>query len=159
MISFVVAYSQNQVIGQGNQLPWYLPNDLKHFQKITLGKTIVMGRKTFLSIGRPLPKRTNVVLTKQLDFSAPGIEVAHTKSDILARPEDVYIIGGAQIFSLFLDVVDRMYITEIETEIAGDTFFPIWDHSVFQLIDKKAGVLDDQNTLPHTFYTFERKPR
>lgn len=159
MISFVVAYSQNRVIGKGNQLPWHLPNDLKHFKALTLGKTVVMGRKTFLSIGKPLPNRTNVVLTQKKDFIAPGIEVAHTKAEVLARSEDLYIIGGAQIFSLFFDVVDRMYITEIEAEIEGDTFFPEWDRSAFRLLEKKAGVLDEQNTLPHTFYTFERKPR
>lgn len=156
MIAYVVAYSKNRVIGLENQLPWHLPNDLKHFKEITLGKTVVMGRKTFASIGKPLPQRTNVVLTRDHTFQAEGVEIIHHKAEILDRQEDLYLIGGEQIFHLYLDVVDRIYLTEIEVDIEGDTFFPDWDSSTFQLIDKKAGVRDERNTLPHTFYTYER---
>lgn len=156
MIAFVVAYSLNRVIGKNGKLPWHLPNDIQHFKRITEGKTVVMGRQTYLSIGKPLPNRRNVVLTRSKDFRPAGVEIVHRKEEVLAYPEDLYIIGGAQIYSLFLDVVDRMYITEIDIVVDGDTFFPDWDRSQFRLIDKKEGVLDDQNTLPHTFYTYER---
>ena len=156
MIAYVVAYSKNRVIGKDGKLPWHLPNDIQHFKNITTGQTVVMGKKTYLSIGKPLPNRKNVVMTRSKNFHPAGVEVVHQKEEVLAYPEDLYIIGGAQIYSLFFDVVDRLYITEIETIVEGDAFFPEWDETQFRLIEKKEGVLDDQNTLPHTFYTYER---
>lgn len=156
MIAFVVAYSKNRVIGKDQQLPWHLPNDLKHFQKITLGKTIVMGKKTFLSIGKPLPQRKNIVLTRTTDFHSPGVEMMHSKKEVLELSEDLYIIGGEQIFSLFLDVVQRMYITEIDVVVEGDTFFPSWNPQDFRLIEEQPGRLDENNRLPHKFLTYER---
>lgn len=157
MIAYVVAYSKNRVIGKDGKLPWHLPNDICHFKNITEGNTVVMGRQTYLSIGKPLPNRKNIVMTRSKDFRPAGVEVVHTKEEVLAYPEDLYIIGGAQIYALFFDVVDRLYITEIDTIVEGDTFFPDWDRKQFRLIDKKEGVLDEQNTYPHTFYTYERK--
>lgn len=157
MIAFVVAYSTNRVIGINNQLPWHLPSDLKHFKHITSGQTVVMGRQTYESIGKPLPNRTNVVLTRNRDYQQSGAEIAHTKAEVLARPEDLYLIGGAQIFSQFLDVVDRMYITVVEQEVAGDTYFPEWDADSFTLIEQTKGIVDAQNAYPHTFYTYQRK--
>lgn len=156
MISYVVAYSKNRVIGNRNQLPWHLPNDLKHFKEITLGKTVVMGRKTYESIGKPLPQRTNVVLTRDQTFQADGVEIAHHKAEVLSRKDDLYVIGGEQIFKMFLDVVEQIYLTEIEVNMEGDTFFPEWNPAVFELAEKKAGVCDERNTLPHTFYTYKR---
>ncbi len=156
MISLVVAYTENHVIGKNCGLPWYLPNDLKHFKKVTSGHTIVMGRKTYDSIGRALPNRRNVVLTRNLAFHAPNIEVFHHKEDILALG-DIDIIGGAKLFEMFMEDADRLYITEIHANIEGDTFFPRWNHDDFVLISEEPGVLDEKNTLPHTFYVYEHK--
>lgn len=157
MIAYVVAYSKNRVIGKDGKLPWYLPNDIKHFKKITEGNTVVMGKKTYRSIGKPLTNRKNVVMTRSKNFHPEGVEVVHSKEEVLASKEDLYIIGGGQIYSLFFDVVDRLYITEIDTVVEGDAFFPAWDRNQFRLVDKKEGILDEQNTYPHTFYTYERK--
>lgn len=157
MIAYVVAYSKNRVIGKEGKLPWHLPNDLKHFKNITEGKTVVMGKKTYLSIGKPLTNRKNVVMTRSRDFHSEGVDVAHSKEEVLSYKEDLYIIGGEQIYSLFFDVVDRLYITEIDIVVEGDTFFPDWDRSQFRLVEKKEGILDEKNPFPHTFYIYERK--
>ncbi|MGM0714800.1 dihydrofolate reductase [Brevibacillus parabrevis] len=156
MISLIVAYAKNQVIGKDGDMPWSLPADLKNVKEITTGNTIVMGRKTFESIGRPLPNRRNVVLTRSRDFHPEGVDVVHTKEEVLALG-DVIIFGGANIYGQFLDVVDRMYITEIDLETEGDTFFPAWDKDAFVLVDKREGVVDEKNAYPHTFYVYERK--
>lgn len=156
MISLIVAYARNQVIGKDGVMPWHLPADLKHVKEITTSKTIVMGRKTYESIGKPLPNRRNVVLTRSQDFRLPGVEVVHSKEDVLALG-DVIIFGGAEIYRQFLDVVDRLYITEIDLETEGDTFFPQWDREAFALVEKREGVVDEQNRYPHAFYLYERK--
>lgn len=155
MISLIVAHTRNRVIGKDGAMPWHLPNDLKHVKEITTGQTIVMGRKTFASIGKPLPSRRNVVLTRSKDFSAEGAEVVHTKEDVLALG-DVIIFGGAELYRQFLDVVDRMYITEIDMETQGDTFFPEWDREAFELVWRREGVVDEKNPVPHTFLLYER---
>ncbi|MGV3139088.1 dihydrofolate reductase [Brevibacillus agri] len=156
MISLIVAYAKNQVIGKDGDMPWSLPADLKNVKEITTGKTIVMGRKTFESIGKPLPNRRNVVLTRSRAFHPEGVDVVHTKEEVLALG-DVIIFGGAEIYRQFLDVVDRLYITEIDLETEGDTFFPAWDRDAFVLVDKREGVVDEKNAHPHTFYVYERK--
>lgn len=156
MISLIVAYARNQVIGKDGVMPWHLPADLQHVKAITTGKTIVMGRKTFESIGRPLPNRRNVVLTRSRDFHPPGVDVVHSKEEVLALG-DVIIFGGAEIYRQFLDVADRLYITEIDLQTEGDTFFPQWDRDAFVLVDKREGIVDEQNRYPHTFYVYERK--
>ncbi|MGZ0050466.1 dihydrofolate reductase [Brevibacillus gelatini] len=156
MISLIVAYAKNQVIGKEGNMPWSLPADLKHVKEVTTGKTIVMGRKTFESIGKPLPNRRNVVLTRSRDFHPEGVDVVHSKEEVLALG-DVIIFGGAEIYRQFLDVVDRLYITEIDLETEGDTFFPAWDRDAFVLVDKREGVVDEKNVHPHTFYVYERK--
>jgi dihydrofolate reductase len=155
MISLLVAYARNQVIGKDGVMPWHLPADLQHVKEVTSGKTIVMGRKTFESIGKPLPNRRNVVLTRSHDFQPPGVDVVHTKEEVLALG-DVIIFGGAEIYRQFLDVVDRMYITEIDLETEGDTFFPPWDREAFTLVDKREGIVDEKNRHPHAFYVYDK---
>jgi len=120
--------AENRVIGLNNRLPWHLPADLQHFKQLTLDKPVVMGRNTFASLGKPLPKRDNWVLSRQGDFSAPGCKVAHAISDILAldAPE-MMIIGGGQIYQQFLPLACQIYLTVIHTHIAGDTWFPELD--------------------------------
>ncbi|MFF2530541.1 dihydrofolate reductase [Brevibacillus sp. DP1.3A] len=156
MISLIVAYARNQVIGKDGDMPWHLPADLKNVKELTTGKTIVMGRKTFESIGKPLPNRRNVVLTRSQDFHPEGVDVVHTKDEVLAMG-DVIIFGGSEIYRQFLDVVDRLYITEIDLETEGDTFFPAWDRDAYTLVDKREGIVDEKNVYPHAFYVYERK--
>lgn len=156
MISLIVAYARSQVIGKDGDMPWHLPADLKNVKELTTGKTIVMGRKTFESIGKPLPNRKNVVLTRSQDFHPEGVYVVHTKEEVLAMG-DVIIFGGAEIYRQFLDVVDRLYITEIDLETEGDTFFPAWDRDAYTLVDKREGIMDEKNVHPHAFYVYERK--
>ena len=156
MISLIVAYAKGQVIGKDGDMPWQLPADLKNVKELTTGKTIVMGRKTFESIGKPLPNRRNVVLTRSRDFHPEGVDVVHTKEEVMALG-DVIIFGGAEIYRQFLDVVDRLYITEIDLETEGDTFFPEWDREAYTMVDKREGIVDEKNQVPHTFYTYERK--
>jgi dihydrofolate reductase len=156
MISLIVAYAHNQVMGKDGKMPWHLPADLKHVKEITTGKTIVMGRKTLESIGGPLPNRRNVVLTRNRDFQMPGVEVVHSKEEVLALG-DVIIFGGAEVYRLFMDDVDRMYITEIDLDVEGDTFFPPWDRDAFILVDKRQGTVDEKNRYPHTFLVYDRK--
>ncbi|MFL5626978.1 MAG: dihydrofolate reductase [Ktedonobacteraceae bacterium] len=155
MISIIVAYADGRVIGKNGKIPWHLPNDRRHFKRITSGHTVVMGRRTLESIGRPLPQRRNVVLTHSRDFSLPGIEVVHSMQEVFTLG-DVFIIGGETLYRQFLEVADRLYITEIALKTDGDTFFPEWDPQSFTLLSAKAGILDEKNTLPHTFYIYER---
>lgn len=156
MISLIVAYARHQVIGKDGVMPWHLPADLKHVKELTTGKTIVMGRKTFESLGKPLPNRRNVVLTRNQDFQADGVDVVHTKEEVLALG-DVIIFGGSEVYKQFLDVVDRLYITEIDLETEGDTFFPEWNRAAFTVVDKRDGIVDEKNLYPHAFYVYERK--
>ncbi len=156
MISIIVAYAHSRVIGQGGKIPWHLSNDSRYFKRITTGHTVVMGRKTFESIGRPLPQRRNIVLTHSNDIHLTGIEVVHSKQEVLAL-DDVFIIGGEAVYREFIDVADQLYITEIALDTAGDTFFPAWDPQAFTLISSQEGILDEKNVFPHTFYVYQRK--
>lgn len=124
-ISFVAAMSENRVIGNKGKLPWHLPRDLKHFKELTLRKHILMGRKTFDSIKQALPKRHNLVLTHDLGFSAHDIDVVHSKEDVLKRNfSALIVVGGEEIFRLFLPECQKIYLTIVHTVTAGDTYFP-----------------------------------
>ncbi|MCH5585689.1 dihydrofolate reductase [Shimazuella sp. AN120528] len=156
MISIVVAYDENRVIGYQNQLPWHLPNDLRHFKELTIGKTIVMGRSTYESIGKALPDRRNIVLTRSTSFQASGVEVVQQMENIFTLG-DIMIIGGASIYKQFLPYTDQLYITEIHHSFQGDTYFPEWNEEDYQLISKETGIEDEKNIYPHTFYHFSKK--
>ena len=159
IISIIAAMSRNRVIGNNNQLPWHLPADLRHFKQLTLDKPIVMGRKTFVSIGKPLPKRHNIVVTRQTDIHTPGITIVHSLEDALRAAgsvPEVMIIGGADVFQQALPHAQRMYLTIIEHEFAGDTFFPQWETSVWNEIERNTRPADDNNPYPMTFVTFDR---
>jgi dihydrofolate reductase len=145
-IALVVAVSQNNVIGRENQLPWHLPEDLQYFKSVTMGKPILMGRKTFDSIGRPLPGRKNIVITRDLEWNAEGVEVVYSVDDALAagadacavaNSDEIMIIGGAQIYRDCLPIADRLYLTRVEAEIEGDAFFPDIDIKQWQKIAEK----------------------
>ncbi|MBB5173529.1 dihydrofolate reductase [Texcoconibacillus texcoconensis] len=159
MISFVVAMDENRLIGAAGDLPWRLPNDLAHFKKTTMGAPIVMGRKTYESIGRPLPGRRNIVITRNPTFQAEGIEVLTDFDHVdewQQSEEEFFVIGGAEIFQQFLPYVERMYITVIHETFKGDTYFPdVLDDWV--VVDEQKGIIDEKNVHEHTFLTYERK--
>jgi dihydrofolate reductase len=162
MISIVVATSTNNVIGAQGELPWRLSDDLKRFKRLTLGKPIVMGRLTWDSIGRPLPGRQNIVVTRQADFIADGCDVVASPAAALAAAgdaEEIMIIGGSQLYELFLPKADRLYVTRVHAEIDGDAFFPEIDEGIWRLIDRETHAADDANQFAFEFRTYERKAR
>ncbi|MGX9133972.1 dihydrofolate reductase [Rummeliibacillus sp. JY-2-4R] len=128
MISLIVAHDENRVIGYNNAMPWYLPGDLAYFKKTTMGKPMIMGRKTFESIGKALPGRTNIVITRDTSYQAEGIVVVHSFDEALAlakkEDKEIMVIGGEQIFKMALPVADVLYVTLIQHEFNGDTYFP-----------------------------------
>jgi dihydrofolate reductase len=128
-ISMVVAVSENLVIGKDGWMPWNIPSDLKHFKKITAGHPIIMGRKTFESIGKPLPKRTNIVVTRDLNYSFEGVKVVSSLKNAILEAgkidqEEIFVIGGGQIYKQALELADKLYLTLVQGEFEGDTFFP-----------------------------------
>lgn len=159
MISLLVAMDENRLIGKDNQLPWHLPNDLQYFKQVTMGHPIVMGRKTFESIGRPLPGRENIVITRNHDYQAEGCRVIHQLSEVKAFPkeEEVFVIGGAQIFEEILPEADRLYITEIHASFSGDTHFPEIKEEDWEEISSTPGKVDEKNHYPHDFIILQRK--
>lgn len=156
-LSIFVAHDQQRVIGVNNQLPWHLPSDLKHVKSLTTGNTLVMGRATFESIGKPLPNRRNVVLTRNKSFKPEGVDVIHSFEEIYDLPGHVFIFGGQSLFEEMIDKVDDMYITVIEDKYNGDTFFPPYTFKDWEVASSNKGVLDEKNTIPHTFLHLIRK--
>lgn len=162
MISLLVAMDKNRVIGHNNDLPWRLPRDLKFFKELTIEKNVIMGRKTYDSIGRALPKRRNIVLT-QKDINFPdGIEVINSLDTLYAMDkenptEELFVIGGGDIFKQVLPKSDRMYITLIEETFEGDTFFPTFDESEWDLTSKVKGIKDEKNPYEYYFLQYDRK--
>ncbi|MBT2664399.1 dihydrofolate reductase [Bacillus sp. ISL-4] len=161
MISLIVAMDQNRVIGKNNELPWHLPADLQYFKKVTMGHPIIMGRKTFESIGRVLPGRENVIVTRNQGFKAEGCVVLHDIEQIKtfadSRDEEVFVIGGAEIFKEILPVTDRLYITEIHETFEGDTFFPVIDENQWDKISSSPGSIDEKNRFAHDFIILQKK--
>ncbi|OVE81905.1 hypothetical protein BVY04_02140 [bacterium M21] len=161
ILSIIVAASKNRAIGKGNDLPWHLPADLKFFKKTTLGHPIIIGRKTFESFGgRPLPRRRNLIITRNPDYVAEGAEVYTSIEAALATCTDegeVFICGGAQIYSMAFPKANRFYLTEVHTEIDGDTFLPEVDDADWQLISEEFRAKDQKNAHDMTFKLFERK--
>ncbi len=150
VITAVVAMSENRVIGTKNQLPWHLPADLKHFKNITLNHTVLMGRKTYESIGKPLPNRRNIILTQDKSFKALGCEIVHDVQSALAF-DDLYIIGGAQVFELFWPYINKLHLTLIHKNIEGDAFFPELDLKQWKLISREDHGADDKNPFDYSF--------
>lgn len=162
MLTFVWIEDENQLIGRANKLPWHLPADLKHFKAVTVGDAVLMGRKTYEALPiKPLPNRRNIILTRNKDYVAPGAEVFHSKEAILSAvdtdQQTLHIIGGGEIYRLFIDEVDELYQTIIEGDFEGDTYFPTLDFSEFELLSEKEGTVDEANRYPHTFYHYRRK--
>lgn len=159
-LTIIVAFAEDQVIGKDNQLIWHLPNDLKRFKSLTTGKPIIMGRKTFESIGKPLPNRENIVLTRDKSWEHDGVKVFHSKEAILNYLENeahVYVIGGAEIYKLFLDNADFLEITYVEAKIDGDAFFPLINYEKWNLINELSHEKDEKHAFSYKFVTYRRK--
>jgi dihydrofolate reductase len=154
----IAAVSANNVIGRGNALPWRIPEDLARFKALTLGSTLVMGRKTFESIGRPLPGRTTLVLTRRTDFAAPGVLVAHSPAEAasLARGPHAFVAGGSDVYELFLPLATKLFLTRVHGEYAGDTFFPRFDAGAWELASAERGT-SSLGAPSFTFEVYERR--
>lgn len=153
-VSLIVAMSKNNVIGFQNRLPWHLPADLKYFKQLTLHKTVVMGRKTFESIGKPLPQRENIIVSRQ-NMSIEGCRVISNLKE-LPFEKEIMIIGGAQIYALALPLVRDLYITWVEGNFEGDTFFPPIDFKQWKTINIESHLPDEKNLFPYQFAHYQR---
>ena len=157
IISLIAAMSRNRVIGKNNKLPWKLSADLKRFKGITSGKPVIMGRKTFESIGRPLPDRTNIIITRDKNYKAEGCAVAYSATEALkeaSKSNEVMIIGGEQIFKEFLPIANRMYLTLIDEDFEGDAYFPEYDVNEWKEVSREE---HSDNSLKYSFVNLERK--
>lgn len=159
MINLIVAMAQNRVIGAGGKMPWHLPADLRYFKAVTLGHTLFMGRRTFESIGKPLPGRDNVVLSRDPNYTLPGCTVVSDLAAALtpyrgsaAGTPDCFVIGGGQLYAQALPICDRLYVTLIDLAVAGDTYFPEFSFEEFEIISASPQEPDANNPYPYTFY-------
>ncbi len=156
MISLIAAVSKNGVIGKDGRLPWDLPADLAYFKKTTLGHPVIMGRKTFESLGKPLPGRENVVITRSRNHAPPNCLILHSIDEALTFCEDKhgFIIGGSQIYREFFPYADRLYITLINEDFAGDSFLPVIEPQMWRLISQTKGVRNEQNPYDYSFLVY-----
>lgn len=157
-VSMIVAMDRNRIIGRDNKLPWRLPADLAYFKKTTMGHPVIMGRKTFESIGKPLPGRANIIVTRDKSYAAEGCQVVHSPEDALnaASAQSPFIIGGSDMYSLFFPLADRLYVTLIDGQFTGDTYFPAIEPREWRLTSSEPGTVDEKNEYPHTFLIYER---
>ena len=159
-VSLVVAHAENRTIGRGGELPWHLPADLQFFKRLTTNHTIVMGRKTYESIGRPLPNRRSIVISRDPRFCSNGVDIAHSLEDALAMAaadDDVFIIGGAEVFEQGMILADRIYLTKIHAQIEGDVQFPPIDEREWTVVSREHHAADDRHAYAFTFITYRRK--
>ena len=161
-ISMIVAMAHDRVIGKDNQMPWHLPADLAHFKRVTFGKPVLMGRKTFESIGRPLPGRRNLVISRNPDYQAEGIEVVGSVEAALAllagsSVEELMVIGGGHLYAEMLPSADCLYLTRIDLAVEGDTRFPAFDDGQWQRVDCESHPADEKNPHPYSFETWLRR--
>ena len=152
-VSLIAAMAKNRAIGLGNGLPWHLPPDLRRFKALTMGRTLIMGRKTFETLKGPLPWRTTIVVTRRPDYAPPGVLVARSIDEALSQAEgdEVFVAGGEDIFRQTLDRADRLYLTRIGQDFPGDTFFPDYDESAWRLVEREDHVATPENPA----YSFE----
>lgn len=166
-IALIVAMAQNGIIGRDNQLPWHLPEDLRHFKKTTMGKPVIMGRKTFESIGKPLPGRVNIVISTQNHIHLPeGVSLVHSVSDALRLAENIcnqggaseaMVIGGEQIYALFMPMANRLYLTKVHADVAGDAAFSSFREEQWHVVSQEHFSATANNPYDYSFCTLERK--
>lgn len=161
IVAMVVAIAENHAIGKDNQLLWHLPKDLKHFKQITAGHTIIMGRKTFDSMGKPLPNRRNIVITRNKELELPGAEVVGSVQEALALcasdEEEVYIIGGGEIYKMAMPLTDKIYLTVVQHSFDGDAFFPEIEPGEWKETASESHSPDEKHQYGFTFSTLERR--
>lgn len=162
-VALIAAMSSSRVIGVDNQLPWHLPADLQFFKATTMHKPVVMGRKTFESIGKPLPGRLNVVVSRQPDLKIEGVEVVASLEqaiEVAAQSADhgeIMVIGGTQIYNQAISLANKLYITEVDCDVEGDAHFPVIDSAQWQVISKAAHKADDRHAYDFAFVIYEKK--
>lgn len=164
ILSLLVAASENNVIGKDNKLPWHLPNDLKYFKNLTWGMPILMGRKTFESIGKALPGRKSIVITRNKDWQHEDVAVVHSIEEAVQKAielgaKEIFVIGGAEIFKTSLSNADRLYLTRIHQQFEGDAFFPEISKDEWKLTSSRFCKADDKNAHDHSFEVWERKSK
>jgi len=160
-ITLIAAMAENRVIGRDNALPWHLPDDLARFKQRTQGHVVIMGRRTFESVGRPLPDRRSIVVTRKHDYHPAGVEIAHSLGEALelargADPDEVFILGGAEIYTLALPEADRLELTIVHADVTGDTFFPECDLAEWTLLKEQRHEADARHAYAFSFRTYER---
>ncbi|MFY0640787.1 MAG: type 3 dihydrofolate reductase [Bermanella sp.] len=164
-LALIAAYAQNRVVGIDNKLPWHLPEDLKYFKRCTSGKAIIMGRKTFDSIGRPLPNRTNIVISRNPEFNVNGVKVVSTLDEAieLAKAvneingiDEIMVIGGATIYELTLPLADRLYLTHVHANVEGDAYFPEVDFSSWHEVERADYSASETNPYDYSFVVYEK---
>jgi len=158
----LVAFDENRVIGKNNALIWHIPADLKRFKALTTGHVIIMGRKTFESIGRPLPNRTTVVISRQQDLKIEGVILAHSVEEAILKAksisrDDIFIVGGAEIYQLSLPLADQILVTQLHDIFEGDAFFPEISPAIWEVAEQERGVTDEQNAYQFSYITYARK--
>lgn len=160
LLSIIAAMARNRVIGRGNRLPWRLPADLAHFKVVTMGKPMIMGRKTWESLPGLLPGRRHIVVTRNPDYTAPGATVVHSLQEAIAAAggvPEVMVVGGANLYAQALPLAGRLYLTEIEADVEGDVWFPDFDRSAWRELARERHGSDDNNPYDYLFLTLERK--
>mgnify|MGYP005781976285 FL=1 len=162
MLSIIVAKAKNNVIGKNNELIWKLPEDLKRFKQLTTGHTIIMGRKTFESLGRVLPNRKHIIFSQNPDFKVndENVEIVHSMLQIqeyIEDKEEHFVIGGAMIYNLLMPYVTKMYVTQIDKEFEGDAFFPRIDENTWEVVEKSEVMEDENSHLKYEYITYKRK--
>ena len=162
MLSIIVAKAKNNVIGKNNELIWKLPEDLKRFKQLTTGHTIIMGRKTFESLGRVLPNRKHIIFSQNPDFKVndENVEIVHSMLQIqeyIEDKEEHFVIGGAMIYNLLMPYVTKMYVTQIDREFEGDAFFPRIDENTWEVVEKSEVMEDENSHLKYEYITYKRK--
>lgn len=159
-ISLICAMAKNRVIGKDNKMPWHLPADLKHFKAISMAKPIVMGRKTFESIGRPLPGRQNMIISRNSDYIVEGCDVVNsidTAIELLTGSDEIMIIGGGFLYSQMIEKANKLYLTLIDLDVVGDTYFPEYEHLELVQISTENHLKDDKNPYNYQFVNYEIK--
>jgi len=159
-ISLIAAMAENRVIGRDSALPWHLPRDMRRFKELTTGHAVIMGRKTYDTLGKPLPNRRNVVITRNRSYGVPGVEVFHTLDDALCAvtaPDEVFIAGGAEIYALALPRVDRIYLTVVHAWLDGDTYFPGFTVGDWRLVEDIRYQSDEKHRYPYSFRLYQRR--
>lgn len=162
MLSIIVAASENNVIGINNHLPWHLPVDMKYFKDTTMGKPIVMGRKSFEELGKVLPGRPNIMITRQESYSAPNLYIVPSLEAGIEKAktfgtEEIFITGGGEIFKMAIKIVDRLYLTRVHAEVSGDTYFPEFDENEWDLVKNERHEIDERHKYALTFQVWDRK--